>query len=136
MKLARMLFIFLIGMISFTALGSTTMLEQKPKGTIEQFVKTDVVVSAIIFEQNSIGFEFDKENKVFLVSFQKWLVTFNKTFKQTSNSSMLKIPINLYRDKFTAYNYSIDKDKYFSTLGIRDSKRYLCSSKSLSLAII
>lgn len=48
-----MLFIFLIGMISMTALASTTMLEQKQKTTIQKSLKHFQIVEIV---QNEVSF--------------------------------------------------------------------------------
>jgi len=49
----KMLFIFLIGMISMTALASTTMLEQKQKTTIQKSLKHFQIVEIV---QNEVSF--------------------------------------------------------------------------------
>lgn len=157
MKLARMLFILLIGMISFTTLANTPMPEQKPKTITEMFVKTDVTgvvftayENVLFVNQKEFIFQVQKKSdqsinycktnfnydllplRIPLIDNRNYVII----YKEKDSNYLLrptKIPLDKNWCYLGGYNYVFNFYKNNKDIGIKDSKRYIQNGVEFSI---
>lgn len=122
-----MVFIFLIGMISFTVMATTPLLDQKPKPTIELSVDQTVIV-AVVFDVKSVSNEALIFTEFSSLKRQNQIVNINADV--IDNRYCYEKPLfycgsHSYTEKLTTH-YKIDHRKRLQTIGLKYSLQYNC----------